>query len=160
MSVHLITPQEAFLKDAPTPETRSLGASAQQETADPKALSKAISSAKPLSTRHFDAIIDVRSEDEFALDHWPGAVNWPVLNNAERVTVGTLYKQVSAFEAQKKGAAMVAANIARHIEAHVMDLPKSWQPLLYCWRGGKRSGSISGVLSQIGFRVHLLEGGY
>jgi tRNA 2-selenouridine synthase len=163
VSVHLITPQEAFLKDAPAPKTRSRSAS-QQETGDPKqpskALSKALSSDQPPSRGHFDAIIDVRSEDEFALDHWPGAVNWPVLNNAERVTVGTLYKQVSAFEAQKKGAALVAANIARHIEAHVMDLPKSWQPLLYCWRGGKRSGSISGVLSQIGFRVHLLEGGY
>ena len=108
----------------------------------------------------FSAIIDVRSEGEFALDHWPGAINWPVLNDEERILIGTLYKQVSAFEAQKKGAALVAKNIAKHIEAHVMDLPKDWQPLIYCWRGGKRSGSISGVLSQIGFKVHLLEGGY
>lgn len=108
----------------------------------------------------FSAIIDVRSEDEFALDHWPGAINWPVLNNEERALIGTLYKQVSAFEAQKRGAALVARNIAKHIETHVLELPKDWQPLIYCWRGGKRSGSISGVLSQIGFKVHLLEGGY
>lgn len=108
----------------------------------------------------FDAIIDARSEAEFALDHLPGALNWPSLNNAERHEVGTLYKQVSAFEARKRGAALVAANVAKHISTHVQDKPKHWQPLTYCWRGGQRSGSLSLVLSQIGFGVTLLEGGY
>jgi len=108
----------------------------------------------------FSAVIDARSEDEYALDHLPGAVNWPSLNNEERKRVGTMYVQVSPFEAQKHGAALVAANIARHIERHVLDKPKNWQPLLYCWRGGKRSGSLALVLGQIGFKVTLLEGGY
>jgi tRNA 2-selenouridine synthase len=105
-------------------------------------------------------IIDARSEAEYALDHLPGAINWPSLNNQERIEVGTLYKQVNAFEASKLGAAMVARNVARHIENHVMKLPKTWQPLIYCWRGGKRSGSLALVLSQIGFKVQLIEGGY
>lgn len=108
----------------------------------------------------FSAIIDARSEAEYALDHLPGAVNWPSLHNEERVRIGTLYKQISAFEAQKHGAALVAANIARHIEREVLHLPKHWQPLIYCWRGGKRSGALSMVLGQIGFKVHLIEGGY
>jgi tRNA 2-selenouridine synthase len=108
----------------------------------------------------FSAVIDARSEDEYALDHLPGAVNWPSLNNEERIFVGTMYKQVNAFEAQKHGAAMVAANIARHIQREVLKLPKNWQPLIYCWRGGKRSGSLSLVLGQIGFKVNLIEGGY
>lgn len=108
----------------------------------------------------FSTIIDARSEDEFALDHLPGAVNWPSLNNQERILVGTMYKQVSAFEAQKHGAALVAANIARHIEREVLPLPRTWQPLIYCWRGGKRSGSLAMVLGQIGFKIHLIEGGY
>lgn len=108
----------------------------------------------------FSTVIDARSEDEFALDHLPGAVNWPSLNNEERKIIGTMYVQVSPFEAQKRGAALVAANIARHIERHVLDKPKSWQPLLYCWRGGKRSGSLALVLGQIGFKVTLVEGGY
>jgi tRNA 2-selenouridine synthase len=108
----------------------------------------------------FSTIIDARSEDEYALDHLPGAVNWPSLNNEERIFVGTMYKQVNAFEAQKHGAAMVAANIARHIQREVLELPKNWQPLIYCWRGGKRSGSLSLVLGQIGFKVNLIEGGY
>jgi tRNA 2-selenouridine synthase len=108
----------------------------------------------------FSAIIDARSESEFAEDHLPGAVNWPSLNDAQRRLVGTEYKQVSPFVAQKRGAALVARNIAEHIEREVFDKPRDWKPLVYCWRGGKRSGSLALVLGQIGFRVHLLEGGY
>lgn len=108
----------------------------------------------------FDAVIDARSEDEFALDHLPNAINWPTLNNQERHDIGTLYKQVNPFEARKRGAAMAARNIAAHIERELIDKPKSWKPLTYCWRGGQRSGSLSLILSQIGFRVTLVEGGY
>jgi tRNA 2-selenouridine synthase len=108
----------------------------------------------------FGAVIDARSESEYAEDHLTGAVNWPSLNDAQRAEVGTIYKQVSPFEARKRGALLVAANIARHIEREVMDKPKEWQPLVYCWRGGQRSGSLALVLGQIGFRVTVVEGGY
>lgn len=108
----------------------------------------------------FDTVIDARSEDEFALDHLPGAVNWPTLNNVERIQIGTLYKQVNPFEARKRGAAIAARNIAAHIDREVIDKPKDWKPLAYCWRGGQRSGALSMVLGQIGFRVTLVEGGY
>jgi tRNA 2-selenouridine synthase len=108
----------------------------------------------------FGAVIDTRSESEHALDRIPGAVNWPSLNDAERALVGTEYKQISPFAARKRGAAIVARNVAMHIERHVLDLPKDWSPLVYCWRGGQRSGALATVLGQIGFRVHLLEGGY
>ncbi len=108
----------------------------------------------------FDTIIDARSEDEYALDHLPGAANWPTLNNAERHEVGTVYKQVNAFEARKMGAAMAARNIASHIQRGAMDKPRSWKPLVYCWRGGQRSGALSLVLDQIGFRVSMVQGGY
>lgn len=108
----------------------------------------------------FDTIIDARSPSEYALDQLPGAVNWPSMNDEERARVGTVYRQDSAFEARKLGAAIVARNIAGHIERHVADRPREWQPLVYCWRGGQRSGALSLVLGQIGFRVHLVEGGY
>ncbi|TXT41318.1 MAG: tRNA 2-selenouridine synthase [Comamonadaceae bacterium] len=108
----------------------------------------------------FDTIIDARTEDEYALDHLPHAINWPTLNNQERIEIGTLYKQVNPFEARKRGAFMAARNIAAHIEREVLDKPRDWKPLAYCWRGGQRSGSLSLVLSQIGFRVTLVEGGY
>lgn len=108
----------------------------------------------------FDLIIDARSEGEYAEDHLPRAVNWPTLNDEERKAVGTTYKQINAFEAKKRGAAMAAHNISIHIERNVIDKPKDWKPLLYCWRGGKRSGSLALVLDQIGFRVTLVEGGY
>lgn len=108
----------------------------------------------------FDAVIDARSEGEYALDHLPGAQNWPTLHDDERITIGTLYKQVSPFEARKLGGVTAARNIASNIEAHALDKPKHWAPLAYCWRGGQRSGSLSLVLDQIGFKVTLVEGGY
>ncbi len=108
----------------------------------------------------FDTIIDARSEAEFALDHLPSAVNWPTLNNQERIDIGTMYKQVNAFEAKKRGAAIAARNVATHIEREVIDKPRDWKPLAYCWRGGNRSGALGLILGQIGFRVTLIEGGY
>jgi tRNA 2-selenouridine synthase len=120
-----------------------------------------IGAADALATlADFSTLIDARSQSEFALDRLPGAVNWPSLTDAERIVVGTEYVQVSAFTAKKRGAALVARNIAAHIEREVMDKPKDWRPLVYCWRGGTRSGSLALVLDQIGFRVHRLEGGY
>jgi tRNA 2-selenouridine synthase len=112
------------------------------------------------NSARFDTIVDARSEGEFAEDRLPGAVNWPSLDDAERAMIGTEYKQVSAFEAKKRGAALVARNVAAHIERHVLGKPREWTPLVYCWRGGKRSGALATVLDQIGFRVHVLEGGY
>jgi tRNA 2-selenouridine synthase len=108
----------------------------------------------------FDSIIDVRSPAEFALDHIPGAINCPVLNDAERITIGTLYKQESPFEARKLGAAIVARNIAHHLEQHFQAMPKQWKPLIYCWRGGNRSGSMALIFAKVGWPVVQLDGGY
>lgn len=113
-----------------------------------------------LSLGDFSDVIDARSEGEFAEDHLPGALNWPSLHDDERKVVGTRYKQISQFEAKKLGAALVAQNIAAHLQRDVLDKPRDWQPLLYCWRGGKRSGSLALVLDQIGFKVTLVDGGY
>jgi len=116
--------------------------------------------AKVSQLAEFDAIIDARSPSEYAEDHLPGAMSCPVLSDAERARVGTLYKQVSVFEAKKVGAALVARNIATHIEAHFLAKPKDWRPLVYCWRGGKRSGAFTHILREIGWDAHRLDGGY
>lgn len=108
----------------------------------------------------FDAVIDARSQSEYAEDGLPGAVNWPTLDDAERAVVGTEYKQASAFDARKRGAVLAARNIARHIEEHAQAMPRGWKPLVYCWRGGQRSGALATVLGAIGFEVAVVEGGY
>lgn len=108
----------------------------------------------------FDEIIDVRSPAEFAEDHIPGAINCPVLDDAQRIEVGTLYKQVSPFEAKKIGAALVSENIARHLKERFLDRPKQWKPLIYCWRGGDRSGSMTTIFRAIGWPAGQLDGGY
>lgn len=108
----------------------------------------------------FDAIIDVRSESEYAEDHIPGAVNCPVLSDAERAEVGTMDRQQSSFEAKRRGAAIVARNIAHHLEASFADKPRAWKPLVYCWRGGNRSGAMTHILGRVGWQARQLEGGY
>lgn len=108
----------------------------------------------------FDAVLDVRSESEYAEDHLPGAINIPVLNDAERAEVGTLHKQVSAFAARRRGAALIARNIARLLETQLADKPREWKPLVYCWRGGQRSAALTHVLERIGWYAQQLEGGW
>lgn len=108
----------------------------------------------------YDSIIDTRSPSEFAEDHIPGAINCPVLDDDERQRVGTLYKQVNPFEAKKVGAAIVARNIARHIDAQFMRHGRDWKPLVYCWRGGNRSGAMAHILARIGWPAVQLDGGY
>ena len=119
-----------------------------------------LSALSDLATLGFDTIIDARAPAEFAEDHVPGAVSLPVLNDEERARVGTIYKQVSPFTARKLGAALVSRNVAGHLEGPLADKPGGWQPLVYCWRGGQRSGSFATILSQIGWRVETLAGGY
>ncbi len=108
----------------------------------------------------FDEIIDVRSPAEYAEDHLPRAVSCPVLDDEQRAQVGTLYTQASPFAAKKIGAVLVAKNIAGHIERLFLDQPRDWRPLVYCWRGGQRSGAFSHILRQIGWDAQRLEGGY
>ena len=116
--------------------------------------------AEPATLAEFDVIIDARSPGEFAIDHIPGAINLPVLNDAERAEVGTIYVQESRFKARRIGGACVARNVARHVESVMADWPASLKPLVYCWRGGMRSGSMAVILAQIGWRTSVLAGGY
>ena len=108
----------------------------------------------------YDMIIDVRSPAEFADDHLPGAVNLPVLDNDQRAEIGTMYKQISPFAAKRAGAALVAGNIARHISSALKDADRNFRPLVYCWRGGQRSGAMARIFSEIGWQTDLVDGGY
>jgi tRNA 2-selenouridine synthase len=105
-------------------------------------------------------VVDCRSPAEYAEDHIPGAISAPVLDDTERASVGTLYKQVSQFDAKKLGAALVAKNVARHVETLFAGKGRGWRPLVYCWRGGKRSGAMAHILREIGWDAQTLAGGY
>ena len=119
-----------------------------------------LADADPEALAAFDMVIDVRSPAEFAEDHAPGAVNLPVLDDEERARVGYIYVQESPFLARKVGGALVAHNIARHLEGALAEMGKDFKPLVYCWRGGQRSNSMALVLAQVGWRVMVLGGGY
>ena len=115
---------------------------------------------KKWNNKKFDTIIDVRSPLEFIEDHIVGAINCPVLSDLERQKVGTIYKKESSFKAKIIGSSLTAKNIAFHIENKFMEKKGSWQPLIYCWRGGQRSKAFSIVLSEVGWRTNQLKGGY
>ena len=108
----------------------------------------------------FDEVIDVRSPGEYAIDHYPQARNCPVLDDTERARIGTAYKQTSAFEAKRMGAALVARNIAHHLETSFHERARDWRPLVYCWRGGGRSDAMCEILRRVGWRAARLRGGY
>ena len=110
--------------------------------------------------KDFDTIIDVRSPSEFEEDHIVGAINCPVLSDFEREKVGTIYKRESTFKAKIIGSSLTARNIAKHIEEKFSEYKGSWQPLVYCWRGGQRSKAFAIILSEVGWRTQQLEGGY
>jgi tRNA 2-selenouridine synthase len=117
-------------------------------------------SANVLEWSHFDTVIDARSPAEFAHDHLPGALSCPVLDDDERARIGTMYSQDSPFAARRLGGAWAAQHIGHHIETLWQDKPKSWRPLVYCWRAGQRSASFVHVLRAIGWDARQLEGGY
>jgi tRNA 2-selenouridine synthase len=120
----------------------------------------ALTRLEQLLDHGFDTVIDVRSPGEYAEDHLPGAISLPVLSDEERARVGTIYKQVSPFTARKLGAALVARNAALHLEGALSGMGGGWRPLVYCWRGGQRSGAFATILRAVGWRVETLEGGY
>jgi len=108
-------------------------------------------------------LLDVRSPGEYAEDHIPGAVSFPLFNDAERAQVGTIYKQVGREEALEKGLEFIGPRMAdtvRRAKALFTAEPDRRPLHLYCWRGGMRSGSMGWLLRTAGLPVVLLEGGY
>ncbi|KUF12824.1 tRNA 2-selenouridine(34) synthase MnmH [Pseudoponticoccus marisrubri] len=123
-------------------------------------MSQTFTTLHDLFSHGYDSVIDVRSPSEFAEDHVPGALSLPVLDDAERSRVGTMYKQVSPFDARKIGAALVFRNAAQHVETRLAHHDGAWRPLVYCWRGGQRSGAFAWMLREIGWRAETIDGGY
>jgi len=103
-------------------------------------------------------VIDTRSPAEFEKDRIPCAINIPILDNEERKIVGTLYKD-TPDEAIKKGYEYYNKKLPRMVkEFKKLDLDK--KIIIYCWRGGMRSQTITKLVADLGFNAFLLEGGY
>ena len=104
-------------------------------------------------------LIDSRSEGEFESGHIPGAVNIPLLNNEQRVIIGTIFKQQGRQAAIIKGFELVGPHFHELIQK-TKSQATTTEVMLYCWRGGLRSNILSWLLSMSGFKVGLLQGGY
>jgi tRNA 2-selenouridine synthase len=104
-------------------------------------------------------VIDVRSEGEFEAGHVQGAVNIPILNNQERVIVGTTYKDQGQQEAIREGFRLVGPRLAEMIRATEI-VSNGKEILVHCWRGGMRSNNFCQFAGMAKIRSHSLEGGY
>lgn len=104
-------------------------------------------------------IIDARTPLEFNDDHLPGAINVPILTDAERVEIGTLYKQDGPQAARVRGLELTCHRFPA-IVATITEAAMGRPALVYCWRGGLRSESVAMLLEMTGYPVVKLVGGY
>ena len=112
-----------------------------------------------LKLRQSHSVVDVRSQGEFSQGHIRGAINIPILNNEERIAVGTDYKQKGQQEAIKTGFRLVGPRLLDIInEAQLVATER--EILVHCWRGGMRSSNFCQFVGMAGIKSHQLEGGY
>ncbi|HEY8934320.1 MAG TPA: tRNA 2-selenouridine(34) synthase MnmH [Cyclobacteriaceae bacterium] len=104
-------------------------------------------------------MVDVRSQKEFQEGHIPGAINIPLLNNEERIAVGTDYKQKGQLEAIKTGFRLVGPRLPEIIDA-AEAISKQREILVHCWRGGMRSNNFCQFIGMARIKSHSLQGGY
>jgi tRNA 2-selenouridine synthase len=112
-----------------------------------------------LRLRSSHPVVDVRSQGEFGEGHITGAVNIPVLNNEERIAVGTDYKQKGQQEAIKTGFRLVGPRLANIIN-ETQRVADGKEILVHCWRGGMRSSNFCQFVGMAGMKSHQLAGGY
>ncbi|MHA8075162.1 tRNA 2-selenouridine(34) synthase MnmH [Aquirufa sp. TARAVU-A1A] len=104
-------------------------------------------------------ILDVRSPEEYLRAHIPGAISFPIFDDAERARVGTTYKQVGKDAAIELGLEFVGPKMAQWVKM-AKKLAVDNTILVHCWRGGMRSGSMAWLFETAGLKVKILVGGY
>ncbi len=106
-------------------------------------------------------LVDVRSPSEFAEASIPGALNVPILDDAERAEIGTLYKQVGRRDARRRGIEIVAPKIPTMLaQIEAARQPDSPPAVVFCWRGGMRSQALTSFLNLGGIPARQLTGGH
>lgn len=104
-------------------------------------------------------LVDVRSENEYAADTIPGAVNIPALNNEERAAVGLTYHQKGTESAIQLGLQLVSPKLVEKISS-LDKMACNRKIVVFCWRGGQRSALMSALFNSAGFSVYCIAGGY
>ena len=103
-------------------------------------------------------VLDVRSPGEYTKGHIPGAVNLPLFDDRERMIIGTTYQQIGMDSALLQGLDFAGKKLSSYLQQALAIVPDRVS-LMHCWRGGKRSESLGGLLSLAGFEIYLLTGG-
>ena len=118
----------------------------------------------PLLTQVFEmhsGLIDLRAPNEFNAGSLPGAVNLPILDNDEREIVGKTYKRKGKEAALSLGFELVSGRKREErISLWREYLAKKSAPLIFCFRGGKRSEIAQTWLRDSGVYVDRIKYGY
>lgn len=104
--------------------------------------------------------VDVRSEMEFREATIPGSINIPLLNDEERVRVGTIYKQKGQDFAKRQGLEIISPKLFDMLNVYDNLVRPGKKVILFCWRGGMRSRFVAFMLDMMGFDVYRVNGGY
>jgi tRNA 2-selenouridine synthase len=105
-------------------------------------------------------VVDVRSPKEFAAGHVPHAINLPLLSDAQRAVVGTVYRQRGAREARMRAVDLISSGLPLYLRSLRALQRDTWRPAVMCWRGGERSRNVVLLLALIGVHAVQVEGGY
>lgn len=106
-------------------------------------------------------LIDVRAPVEFKAGAFPGAVNFPILNDEERHIIGIHYKEAGNAAAIKLGHELVSGQIKESRIKFWCDFKKANpEAMLYCFRGGQRSEIAQKWMAEAGADIVRLKGGY
>ncbi|MEJ0034085.1 MAG: rhodanese-like domain-containing protein [Bacteroidota bacterium] len=104
-------------------------------------------------------VVDVRSEGEYDTGHITGAINLPILNNSERKSVGTDYKQKGQRDAIMTGFRLIGPRLPE-ILGNAERVAAGKELLVHCWRGGMRSNYFCQFVSMARIKAKSLDGGY
>ena len=105
-------------------------------------------------------LVDVRSPGEFEGETIKGAINIPLFDDEERKIIGTVYTRESVEKAKRIGLS-VASKKLLHIYDEIKELDKQYDKIvLFCARGGMRSGVLGMLLSSLGVNTERINEGY
>lgn len=105
-------------------------------------------------------LVDVRSPGEFQEATIKGAINIPLFSDEERKVIGTIYTRESVEKAKRMGLEVASKKLLQ-IYDEIKELEKKHgKVILFCARGGMRSGVIAMLLNALGVKVERINEGY
>lgn len=131
-------------------------------------LSQELSRTVPAQTEDYQRLflddsplLDVRAPVEFAKGAFPCSHNHPILDDAQRHEVGTVYADKGQDAAIERGLELASKELReQRLHAWSSFIKANPGAYLYCFRGGLRSKTTQAWLAEAGVDITRVKGGY